>query len=98
MARRVAVIGLDGADPRLVFDTWLADLPALARLVARGAWGALKTIDPPISVPAWSCMATSLDPGQLGVYGFRNRKDYTYTALVTADSTWLPRGEAVWDL
>lgn len=98
MARRVAVIGLDCADPTLVFDTWLADLPILAGLVDRGVWGWLKTIDPPISVPAWSCMATSLDPGQLGVYGFRNRKDYSYTGLVTADSTWLPRDEAVWDL
>ena len=73
MSRRVAVIGLDCADPKLVFDRWLDDLPNIRQLVERGTWGPLRSVDPPITVPAWSCMLTSRDPGELGIYGFRNR-------------------------
>jgi predicted AlkP superfamily phosphohydrolase/phosphomutase len=87
MAPKVAVIGLDCADPRLVFDRWRDDLPTLAGLIDRGLWGPLRSVDPPITVPAWTCMLTSRDPGELGIYGFRNRVDYSYDALSTADST-----------
>jgi predicted AlkP superfamily phosphohydrolase/phosphomutase len=98
MTGRFAIIGLDCAEPSLVFDRWLGDLPNLNGLIQRGLWGELRTIDPPISVPAWACLATGLDPGQLGIYGFRNRTDHSYTALATADSRWLPAGRAIWDV
>ncbi len=83
---RVAIIGLDCADPTLVFDSWRDDLPNMASLMKKGAWGPLRTVDPPITVPAWSCMMTSRDPGQLGMYGFRNRADHGYDSLAVADS------------
>ena len=86
MSRRVAVIGLDCADPKLVFDRWLDELPNIRGLVERGTWGPLRSVDPPITVPAWSCMLTGRDPGELGIYGFRNRTDYSYDALGVADS------------
>ncbi|MBW3623691.1 MAG: alkaline phosphatase family protein, partial [Armatimonadetes bacterium] len=97
MKPRVAVIGLDCAAPQLMFDAWLDDLPNIKSLVERGAWGRLKSIDPPITVPAWSCMFSSRDPGQLGIYGFRNRKDYSYDGLAfaNADSVTVER---VWDI
>jgi predicted AlkP superfamily phosphohydrolase/phosphomutase len=94
---RVAVIGLDCAEPSLVFDRWLDDLPNLRSLVRSGAWGPMRTIDPPISVPAWSCMASSRDPGELGIYGFRNRSDYSYDGLAFADSRWL-KVDRLWDV
>src|SRR6478672_10574834 len=84
--RRVAVVGLDCADPRLVFDRWLDELPHLRELVKRGTWGPLRSVDPPITVPAWSCMLTSRDPGELGIYGFRNRRDHSYDSLSVADT------------
>jgi predicted AlkP superfamily phosphohydrolase/phosphomutase len=96
MSRKVAVIGLDCAEPKLVFDQWLNDLPNLAHLVARGTWGPLRSVDPPITVPAWTCMLTSRDPGELGIYGFRNRRDYTYDGLYVADSRCV-HIERVWD-
>lgn len=43
-------------------------------------------MNPPITIPAWLCLATSQDPGSLGLYGFRNRRDYSYNALSTASS------------
>jgi predicted AlkP superfamily phosphohydrolase/phosphomutase len=93
---RVAVIGLDCADPRLVFDRWLDELPNLRRLVGAGTWGPLRSVDPPITVPAWSCMLTSRDPGELGIYGFRNRSDHGYRSLAVADSRAV-QVDRVWD-
>ncbi len=69
--KRLAIIGLDCAAPALVFDRF-ADLPNLRRLMDAGSWGPLLSCDPPITVPAWSCMTASRDPGQLGFYGFRS--------------------------
>jgi predicted AlkP superfamily phosphohydrolase/phosphomutase len=96
MPGRVAVIGLDCADPRLVFERWSDSLPNLRRLMDRGTWGPLRSVDPPITVPAWSCMTSGCDPGQLGIYGFRNRADHSYHALTVADSRAVRVGR-VWD-
>jgi predicted AlkP superfamily phosphohydrolase/phosphomutase len=41
-------------------------------------------------------MLTSRDPGELGIYGFRNRQDYTYDSLGTADARAV-KVERVWD-
>jgi len=93
---RVAIIGLDCADPRLVFDRFADDLPNLRALMDAGTWGPLRSVDPPITVPAWSCMMTGRDPGELGVYGFRNRADHGYDSLTVADSGSVSR-DRLWD-
>ena len=93
---RVAVIGLDCAEPSLVFDRFADELPNISQLIARGTWGPLRSVDPPITVPAWSCMLTGRDPGELGIYGFRNRADYGYDSLAVADSSTV-RVDRVWD-
>jgi predicted AlkP superfamily phosphohydrolase/phosphomutase len=97
MAKRVLVVGLDCAPPSLVLGDWLDELPTIRSLTERGAWGVLRSCDPPITVPAWSCMTASRDPGALGFYGFRNRKDHSYDTMAFADSRAIkvPR---VWDL
>ena len=93
---RVAVIGLDCADPGLVFDRFVDELPNLNRLVRAGTSGPLRSVDPPITVPAWSCMMSGRDPGELGIYGFRNRTDHGYRSLAVADSSSI-RIDRVWD-
>ncbi len=95
--RKVFVIGLDCAPPRLVFDEWKAELPNLSRLQDEGIWGPLESCIPPITVPAWSSMLSSKDPGQLGFYGFRNRGDHSYEKLVIANATSV-KEPRVWDL
>jgi len=80
------VIGLDCATPELVFDLWRTDLPNVNRLMTNGVFGRLKSTIPPITVPAWSSMLSSKDPGQLGFYGFRNRKSYSYDDLYVPNS------------
>lgn len=91
------VIGLDCAEPSLVFDRYAADLPNLSRLVAQGRHGLLETTIPAITVPAWASMFSGRDPGELGFYGFRNRSDYSYDkmAIATAAAVREPR---VWDM
>jgi predicted AlkP superfamily phosphohydrolase/phosphomutase len=95
--RRVMVIGLDCAPPEHIFDEYADDIPTLTKLRENGAWGSLESIVPPITVPAWMCMMTSKDPGTLGIYGFRNRKDHTYDGLAFATS-WAVKEPTVWDI
>ena len=73
---KICVLGLDCAAPEIVFRD--ERLKNIRRLMQRGLWGRLESVIPPITVPAWMCMCTSQDPGSLGVYGFRNRSDYSY--------------------
>ena len=86
MKKRVLIIGWDCAAPELVFEAFKDDMPNTHRLMAEGTYGKLESTIPPITVPAWMCMMTSRDPGELGVYGFRNRKDYSYDAMTIANS------------
>ncbi len=81
---RTLVIGLDGATPDLLLgDDRLGNIRAL---MDAGCYGRLESIIPPITVPAWLCMATSRDPGSIGVYGFRNRVDRSYGRQALVDS------------
>jgi len=91
------IIGLDCAEPSLAFDRFAGAMPNLRRLRKRGIWGPLRSTIPPITVPAWTCMVSGSDPGELGIYGFRNRKGYgTYEMdFATSKSVRVPR---LWDI
>ena len=91
------VIGLDCAEPTLVFERWREHLPNLNRLMDAGSYGQLTSTIPAITVPAWASMLSSKDPGQLGVYGFRNRADYTYENMNIASSRVI-KVDRVWDI
>jgi predicted AlkP superfamily phosphohydrolase/phosphomutase len=87
LERKILVVGWDSAPPALVFERFRAEMPTLDALLARGAWGRLESTSPPITVPAWTAMMSSKDPGQLGCYGFRNRKDHSYEAYAFANAS-----------
>ena len=95
--KKIMLIGLDCAEPSLVLERWRSELPELDRLMERGTSGRLTSVIPPITVPAWSCMMSSRTPGDLGVYGFRNRADHTYDSLTIATSAAI-REPRLWDL
>jgi predicted AlkP superfamily phosphohydrolase/phosphomutase len=97
MGQKVCVIGLDCAAPELVFDLWQDRLPNLRRLMACGIYGPLESATPPITVPAWMCMMTGKDPGTLGIYGFRNRRDRSYEGLAFANNRQVQE-PALWDV
>ena len=83
--KRVMMIGLDCAEPSLVLGRYRDQLPTLSALADAGAYGRLESVVPPITVPAWSCMMSSRTPGDLGIYGFRNRSDHSYDNLFIAN-------------
>ena len=94
---RVIVIGWDSAPADLLTDDWLQELPNLRQLTQQGITGPMRSSDPPITVPAWTSMVSSQNPGRLGFYGFRNRKPGAY------DSVWIATSAAVkaprlWDI
>jgi len=95
--RRVMIVGLDCAAPQYVLDEWGDKLPTTHRLMSNGIYGRLTSTIPPITCPAWMCMATSKDPGQLGLYGFRNRVDYSYDRLSIANATAVHE-PTLWDI
>ncbi len=97
MSKRVMVIGLDCAGPQLVFDQFRDQLPNISRVISSGTYGPLLSTDPPITVPAWTAMMTSKDPGQLGFYGFRNRADHSYDGMVFANSQMI-KEPILWDI
>src|SRR5262245_21814813 len=93
---RVAEIGIDCGAPKLLFEDLASEVPNLRKLFDNGMYGDLASITPPITVPAWACAMTGRTPGQLGIYGFRNRKDTTYDGLSVATSLSV-KEPAVWD-
>ncbi|MEP7359759.1 MAG: alkaline phosphatase family protein, partial [Anaerolineales bacterium] len=96
-ARKLFVIGLDCAAPELVFQQWRQELPNLNRLMSHGVYGRLESCTPCITVPAWSVMTSGKDPGVLGIYGFRNRADYSYDKMTIATGAAV-KEPRVWDL
>ncbi len=97
MGKKVCIIGLDCAPPALVFEKWRDDLPVLRKLMEDGVYGPLKSTDPPITIPAWTSMVTSKNPGRLGLYGMRNRKDHSYDGMIFANSL-LVKEDTLWDI
>jgi predicted AlkP superfamily phosphohydrolase/phosphomutase len=95
--KKVLVIGLDCAAPELVFDQERDSLPNFKRVMDDGVWGRLESCIPAITVPAWSSMMSSKDPGTLGVYGFRNRGDYSYKKQMLANASSI-KVDRVWDI
>jgi len=70
-AARLLVFGIDGADWKLI-DQLIArgDLPNLAALRRRGAWGDLETLFPTRSPAVWTTIATGQPPDRHGVEHF----------------------------
>jgi predicted AlkP superfamily phosphohydrolase/phosphomutase len=94
----VLIIGLDGATWRL-FEPWAraGRLPHLARLMARGAWGTLRSTVPALTLPAWGSFMTGVNPGAHGVFAFKRfaRGGYGPGGLANASDLRAPR---LWDV
>jgi len=83
---KVFVLGLDGGSWNVIMPLIeKGKLPTFKKLFEEGTYGKLKSIIPPISVPAWKCYFTGKDPGKLGVYAFLKFDPNTYRIKV-ADS------------
>jgi predicted AlkP superfamily phosphohydrolase/phosphomutase len=94
---RALVIGLDGATFDLI-EPWAeaGHLPNLARLMAEGAWGRMRSTIPAHSAPAWVTFATGLLPGRHGIYWFLGpTRDQHYFRPVSSESI---HSRTLWEL
>jgi len=96
MSKRLLMLGFDCAEPDLVFNRWLDDLPNISALKEQGISGKMKSIIPSTTCPSWMSMLTGQQPGKLGFYGLRNRVDYSYNNFVVADSMMV-KVKTIWN-
>jgi predicted AlkP superfamily phosphohydrolase/phosphomutase/Tfp pilus assembly protein PilF len=69
--RKVVVVGVDGADWRVIEPLIAAGrLPNFARLVRDGATGPLQSTEPMLSPLLWTTMATGKPPEEHGILNF----------------------------
>lgn len=94
--RKALLIGLDCAAPDLLFNRFIDKLPNFRRMMERGIHGKLESCDPPITIPAWTVMASSKYPGTLGLYGFRHRRNNSYKDIWISTSKNI-REKRIWD-
>lgn len=76
VSARSLVIGLDGLDLGVVEQLGRGRLPHLHDVMARGAFAALESVQPPATLPNWTTFLTGLDPGRHGVFDFTTRNGY----------------------
>ena len=95
MEQPTLVIGLDCVPPRLFDFPWAASLVNLQALWRGGSAFRARSTVPPITVPAWASMTTGRSPGELGLYGFRDRIAGSYNHRINlAHRCRAPR---IWD-
>ncbi len=91
---RVVFLGIDGVPYSLVRDH-PATFPNLHSLAERGAAGPIDSVVPPESSACWPALATGVNPGSTGVYGFQDRKRDSYETYVpTSDDV---AATPIWD-
>ncbi len=98
---KVLVLGIDGGEWSLV-EPWAAEgkLPNLARLMARGARGKLRSSFPPMTAAAWTSFITGKNPGKHGIFDFYELEPNSYRIRYTnanarrAPSLWKMLSEA----
>lgn len=85
--QRVLIIGLDGADWR-VLQPYLDDgvMPNLAHLVETGTSGVLRSTIPTHSAVAWASFMTGQNPGRHGVFDFMRRSPHNRVRMVKSNS------------
>src|SRR5689334_9164072 len=95
--KRVIFIGLDGADWSLL-DQYAAHgvMPTLAKLVAEGSSGTIKTLHPPLSPLIWTTMMTGVSPLEHRILDFlRVNPSTQQREPITSDERKVP---AVWNM
>ena len=79
-ASKVFCIGLDGGTFDLM-DPWLEDglLPNIKGLIDRGTKATLNSVVLPFTPQAWGSFMTGMNPGNHGVFGFKEKAEGGYS-------------------
>ncbi|GMU21830.1 MAG: hypothetical protein AMXMBFR13_19190 [Phycisphaerae bacterium] len=97
LARRVLVIGLDGATFDVLNPMMSAGrMPHLKRLVEEGTAGILDSTKPPITPAAWTTFMTGKGPGRHGIVDFE-KYDVKANQL-SFNSTYEIREKTIWEI
>jgi predicted AlkP superfamily phosphohydrolase/phosphomutase len=77
---KVFSIGLDGGTFDLM-DRWLDEghLPNIQRLIERGTRASLRSVILPFTPQAWGSFMTGMNPGNHGVFGFKEKEEGRYS-------------------
>jgi len=97
LARRILIVGLDGATFD-VLDPLMEDgrMPNLRRLVETGTAGILESTKPPITPAAWTTFMTGKGPGRHGIVDFEKYDVATNT--LAFNSTYEIREKTIWEI
>ena len=90
MKNSVLIIGLDGADWKLL-KPWISneELPNLKKLLDKGAEGYLKTVIPPLSGAAWTSLFTGTNPGKHGIFEYLTKSGKLVNSrLIKSEKIW----------
>jgi predicted AlkP superfamily phosphohydrolase/phosphomutase len=90
------LVGIDGA----TFDVLLplveaGELPHLGKLLERGSWGPLATLEPTVSPAIWTTVATGKLPAEHGILGFEGIPGQSMATLPTSG---MRRVRAYWNI
>jgi len=97
-ARRVLILGLDGATFD-VLDPLMAEgrMPRLAEAIRRGCAGVLHSTVPPITPAAWTTFLTGKQPGSHGIIDFERYDPFT-NRLVLNSTRCLDHVRNLWQI
>ena len=96
MSEKIIVIGLDGADWKIINKLFTqSKLPNFKELMSKGSSGILKSTLPTSSPPAWSSFITGKNPGKHGVFDFlRFDKNENKIFVTTSNDR---KAQGMWD-
>lgn len=97
LARRVLIVGLDGATFDIL-DPMMAEgfMPHLAGLMSEGTSGVLESTKPPITPAAWTTFMTGKGPGRHGIVDFEKYDAGTHS--LSFNSTFEIREKTIWEM
>ncbi|UCD29993.1 MAG: alkaline phosphatase family protein [Planctomycetota bacterium] len=97
LAKRVLIVGLDGATFDILTPLIQAGrMPNLERLIKTGTSGVLESTKPPITPAAWTTFMTGKGPGRHGIIDFE-KYDVT-TNKLSFNSTFEIREKTIWEI
>ncbi len=94
--RKVFVLGLDCAPPKIIYENYGVNLVNIREVVEESSRYIMHSSHPPITIPAWISMFTGKTPGELGLYGFRHRKPGDVRESYIVNSTHV-KARTLWD-
>lgn len=94
---KVLLLGWDGADWKIIGPLLAkGQMPSLQRLIKKGVYGNMSTMNPPYSPMLWSSVATGKTPDKHGVLGFLElQPDQKGIRPVSVESR---KSRAIWNI